>query len=194
MDHPGLNDGLVAGFVGGVTFLPEEFGGAQKQPGTHLPTHHVRPLVDQQRQVAVRFNPARKGRPDDRLRGRPDDVGLGEFARGNELGLACERILARLKTVMGDHRTFRRKPLGVLGFLFQIRERDEQRKIGVLVAGGLEAAVELLLDELPNSVAPWLDDHAATGFRIFGEVGCLDDLLIPFREVLGAGRGDGGLF
>ena len=63
-----------------------------------------------------------------------------------------------------------------------------------MVAGCLKAAVQLLLDQLPDTVAPRLDHHAAAGFRILGEVGGFDDLLIPLGEILGAGRGDGGLF
>ena len=34
------------GRVGRVAFLPEKFGGPQKQARTHFPTHNVCPLVD----------------------------------------------------------------------------------------------------------------------------------------------------
>ena len=44
---------LFASGMSRVAFLPKEFAGAQEQTGTHLPTHHVAPLVDQQRQVAI---------------------------------------------------------------------------------------------------------------------------------------------
>src|SRR5215831_2410028 len=40
---------LRLGRVGGVAFLPEEFGGAQEQPRPQLPAHDVRPLVELQR-------------------------------------------------------------------------------------------------------------------------------------------------
>ena len=35
--------------MGGVPFLPKEFGGAQKEPRAHLPADDVGPLVDEQR-------------------------------------------------------------------------------------------------------------------------------------------------
>jgi len=40
------------------------------------------------------------------------------------------------------HATFRRKPLDVLGFAHEQRLRDQQRKIGVLVAGVFKTPVE----------------------------------------------------
>ena len=53
--------GFLFGF-GGVgmsrmPFLPKELARSQKQAGTHFPTYHVGPLVNQHRQVAVRLNP-----------------------------------------------------------------------------------------------------------------------------------------
>ena len=140
VDHAGFLDRLLLGLVGGVAFLPEELGGAQEQARAHLPAHHVGPLVDQQRQVAVALDPAGEGRADDRLGGRADDVGLGQFAGGDHLGFAGLRVLDGLEPVVGDHRALGGEALGVLGFLFEVGERDEQREVGVLVAGGLEAA------------------------------------------------------
>ena len=43
--------------VRGVAFLPEELAGAQEQARAHLPAHHVGPLVDEQRQIAVALDP-----------------------------------------------------------------------------------------------------------------------------------------
>ena len=194
MDHAGFRDRFVLRFVGGVAFLPEKLRGAQKQAWPHFPTHHVRPLVNQKRQIAVRFDPARKRRADDRLRSRPDHVRLRQFAGGNHLGLARDRIFHGLESVVRDHGALGGEPFRVFRLFFQIGEGNQQREVGVLVARRLEAAVQLLLDQLPDAVAPWLDHHAAARFRILGEVGGFDDLLIPLGEILGAGRGDGGLF
>ncbi len=49
--------------------------------GTHLPAHHVRPLVDEQGKIAVGLHPAREGRTDDGLGGRADHVGLRQARR-----------------------------------------------------------------------------------------------------------------
>ena len=72
---------------------------------------------------------------------------------------------------MGDHRAFLGEALDVLGFLFEEAQRDEEREVGVLVAGGLEHAVQHALDVLPERVAPGLDDHAAAHGRGLGQVG-----------------------
>ena len=194
VDHLGLHDGLLPRLVGGVALLPEKFGGAEEQPRPHFPTHHVRPLIDQQRQIAVGLDPAGEGGTDDRLRGRPDHVGLGQLTGRDHFGFAGDGIFHHLQPVMRDHRALGSEALGVFRLLFQIGQRDEQREIGVLVARRFEAPVKLLLDELPDAISPWFDDHAAARFRVLRHVGGLDDLLVPLGEILGAGGADGGLF
>ncbi len=91
---------------------------------------------------------------------------------------------------MGDDGAFRRETLHVGRLLFQVADRDEEGEIGVLVSRRLEPDVELALDLLPETVAPGFDDHAAAHLRVFGEIGGTHDLLIPFGEILLAGRGD----
>ncbi len=56
----------------------------------------------------------------------------------------------------------------------------------------LEHPVELALHVFPDAVAPRLDDHAAAHVAVFGEVGGLDDLLVPLGEILVAAGIDGG--
>ena len=99
----------------------------------------------------------------------------------------------RFQPVVGDYGAFRGEAFGMLRFLFQIGDRNQEGEIGVRMAGVLEALVQVLLNEFPNGVAPWLDDHAAAHLGIFRHVGGLDDLLVPLGEILGAGRGDCGL-
>ncbi len=70
---------LRLGGVGGVALLPEELGGAQEEPGAHLPADHVAPLVDQQRQVAPALDPLGEHRVDDRLGGGPHHQRLLEL-------------------------------------------------------------------------------------------------------------------
>ena len=53
--------------MGSVSFLPEKLCCAQEQAGTHLPAHHVAPLVAQDWQVAVGFDPVLIGVPDNSL-------------------------------------------------------------------------------------------------------------------------------
>ena len=75
-------------------------------------------------------------------------------------------------------------------FLLQEAHRNEQREVGVLVPGLLEHRVEPPLHVLPDRVAPRLDDHAAADVGVLGQVGRLDDLLVPLGIVFGAGGGD----
>ena len=82
-----------------------------------------------------------------------------------------------------DHRHFLGEALDMLGFLFEIGKRDEQREIAIVVAGRLDPVVEQPLDAFPDAVAPWPDHHAPAHARFLGQIGLGDDGLIPGREV-----------
>ena len=165
--------------VGGVAFLPEEFRGAQEQPRAHLPAHHIGPLVDQHRQVAVALDPALEGVADDRLRRRPDDQRLLQF--GLRIGLQLAVDL--LQPVMGDDRHLLGEAFDVLGLPGDEAQGNEQREIAVLVAGFLDPPVERLLQQLPDAVAPRLDHHAAAHRRRLRQIRVADHVLVPFREI-----------
>ena len=124
---PGLLERLLLGRVGGVPLLPEELGGAQQHPRAQLPADDVRPLVDQQRQVAVGVDPLGEGAADDRLGGGADDQRLGQLG-----GRMQGSVLALLEPVVRDHRHLLGEALDVLGLLLEVAQRDEEREVGVL--------------------------------------------------------------
>ena len=158
--------------VRGVALLPEKLGGAQEHARAQLPADDVGPLVHQHRQVAIALDPLREEVADDGFRRRADDVRLFEFLAARD----------------GDHRELGREAFHVLGFLLQKALRDQQREIDVLMAGGLEAIVELALQDFPDGIAVGLDDHAAfDDFGRLGHVALEDDVLVPGSEVLAAG-------
>src|SRR5262249_42958004 len=72
-----------------------------------------------------------------------------------------ERLLERAAARLGHHGDLGREPLDELALLREHRRGHEQREVDVLVAGGLDAVVELALDRLPDRVAVRLDDHRA---------------------------------
>ena len=93
---------------------------------------------------------------------------------------------------MRDDGAFLREAFDVRGFLLQEGQRNEQREVGVLVAGRLEHLIQHPLHVLPQRVAPRLDHHASAHGRILGEVRGTDDLLIPLGVVVLTRRRDGG--
>src|SRR5262245_925904 len=109
--------------------------------------------------------------PDDRLARGPNDVRLRQFLPASPRDL-------------GD---FGGEALHVLGFLHQERLRDQQREVGVDVAGGLDALVESALNGLPQCVAGRLeDDAAAYDLGVIGQIGAWKDIQIPLRVILRA--------
>ena len=168
-----------------MPLLPQKLGRPQEQASPQLPTHHVGPLVDQNRQVAVRLDPLGIHRADDRLAGGPHNQRFVQLARRHQSALR-----PRLQPVMRDHRAFLGKAFDVLGFLFQETHRNEQGKVGVLMPRGLEHSVQHPLHVLPDPPAPRLDDHTAADGRVFRQVGCADHLLIPLGIIFLSRRAD----
>ena len=73
----------------GVPFLPEKLRRPQEHPRPQLPAHDIRPLVQQEGEVAIGRDPLRHHLADDRLRRRPDDERFWPlYERCEELGLA----------------------------------------------------------------------------------------------------------
>jgi hypothetical protein len=164
--HLGNRLGLVG--VRGVPLLPEELGGAQEHPRAQLPAHDVGPLVEQQRQIAVRADPLGHHLADDGLGRGPHD----------------ERFLELLAAGVGDHGELGCEALEVLGLAGQVALGDEQREVGVLVAGLFDATVELRLQQLPDAVPVGTDDHGALGWAPVDQLSLDDHLVVPGGEVL----------
>ena len=179
--------GLPLRGMGRMAFLPEKFGGPQKNPGAHLPADDIGPLIDDNRQIAIAFDPAGKGIADDRLRGGPDDQGFGQLpGRGQPLA-------GFFQAVMGDDGALLGKTFHVGRFLFQKAQGDENRKISVFDAPGLEHAIQSEANILPDAIAPGFNDHAAPDGRCFSHIRRPDDLLIPFGVIFRPRRRDSGL-
>ncbi len=159
---------VLLGGMRRVPLLPQELAGAQEEPGPQLPAHDVGPLVDQERQVAVALHPLGEEAVDHRLAGGADD----------------QRLFELLAAAVRDDGQLGGEAFHVLGFELQEGLGDEEREVGVLGPGLLDAPVELGLHELPDAVAPGPDDHGAAGGAVVRHLGAGDHLLVPAREVL----------
>jgi hypothetical protein len=62
---------------------------------------------------------------------------------------------------MGNDRHLLGEALHMFGLLREEAQGNEKRKIAVVIAERLDAAIQLRLDQLPDAVAPRLDDHTA---------------------------------
>src|ERR687891_2109406 len=131
--------------VRGVALLPKKLERAKEETCPHLPPHHVRPLVDEEWQVAIALHPLREHRVDDRLRRRSHD----------------EVFLELLPSSVRDDGRLRREALNVLRLLVQEALGNEEREVRVLMAGSLEHVIERALHALPNAVTRRTNHHAA---------------------------------
>ncbi len=176
--------GLGLGGVGRVALLPKKLGRAEEHAGPHLPTDDVGPLVNEDRQIAVRLHPFGVHGADDGFARRPDDQRLFQRCGGPQLSVGTG-----LQAVVRDDGTLFGKPLDVLGLFFQKAHGNEERKIGVFVPRLFEPAVEAVLHVLPDAPAPGPDHHATANGGKIGQVGRLDHLLVPLGIVfLASGR------
>ena len=72
----------------------------------------------------------------------------------------------------------------VVRLLLQQALWDEQREVGVDVAGRLDAGVESGLHVLPEGIAIGTDDHAAANRGVVRELSLEDDVRVPARVVV----------
>src|SRR5215469_16873003 len=98
--------------MSGMSLLPEEFRGTQKQCRAFLPAHDVVPLIDEQRQVTVALNPFREA---------ISNNSLARWANG-------QRLLQLFTAPTGNPGHFGRKTLYMLSLAFKKTARNEQRK------------------------------------------------------------------
>ena len=153
-----------------VTFLPQKFRRAQEQARSHLPSNDVAPLVDQQRQIAIRLDPIPVGVPDDGFRSWPHD----------------QRLFQLFTAGVRDNSNFRCEALDMLRFFMKKAFGNEQWKIRVLVACVLEHGVQCLLHLLPDRVSVGTNDHAALDRRVIRQFGCGNHVGIPSGKVFAA--------
>jgi hypothetical protein len=167
----GLFHSLLGRGMGGVPLLPEELRGAQEEPRAHLPAHDIGPLVDEDGQVT------------------PGAYPLGVHGVDNGLGGRAhhQRLLQLFAAAVRDHGQLRGETLHVLGLFAQVAFRDQEGEIGIDMAGGLEAAVQRLLDVFPQGIAVRPDDHASFDRRVIGQLGLQDDVGVPARIIFTAG-------
>ena len=169
-----------------MAFLPQKFAGPQEHSGAHFPAHDIRPLVDHHRQIAPALHPTRKGSADHGFRCWPNHQRFFQF------GIRINNqpaIFAFHQPMMRDNRHFLGKAFNMLGFLGEIAERNEQRKIAIFMAGRLDPLVHQILHPFPDAIAPRPHDHTATHTGFFGEIGFGNYLLVPSREIVSAGDG-----
>ena len=159
---------LFSRSVNRVTFLPQKFHGTKERSRRLLPTHYGAPLVVNLRQVTVGVHDVRIEIAEERLGRRT----------------YTHPFLQRLAAALGYPGNFRSKAFHVILFFIQEAFRDEHRKVAVLNAGFLEAAVKLFLNILPNCVSIWSNYHTSLDAGIIHKFRFLYDVRIPLGEIV----------
>ena len=163
----GLGLGLLGGLVDGVTLLPPELTGAQERAGGFLPADDAAPLVVQHGQVAVGVQHMAEMVAEHRLAG----------------GAHRKALLQRVAAAGGDPGDLGRKAVDQLALLLQQALGDEHGHGHVLMAGGLEAGVQIFLDVFPDGVAIGAQHNKALDAGILDQLGLRADVGVPLGEV-----------
>ena len=95
-------------------------------------------------QIAIALDPLCIGCADDGFGCRADDEGFFEFARGLQTA-----AWFGFEAMMGDDSAFLGESFDMFGFLFKETDRNEQREIGIDVAGRLESEIQLAVECFP---------------------------------------------
>ncbi len=133
-----------------------------------FPADDAVPLVHQHGQVAVGLDPLRPHVADDGFRCGTKDERLGEFFAAAD----------------GDDGEFGREAFDVMLFFFDEAFGNQQGERDVLVAGGLEASIQGLLNVFPERPAVGTHDHAAAHRSVVGELRLQHQLVVPLRKIL----------
>ncbi len=173
----GLRQSLFPRGMSRVPLLPQKLGRAKKQAGTHLPAHHVGPLITENRQIAIRVNPVLICVPDDSLRGGAHYELL--FEPGIRVDNDPLTVGIVLETIVGNHSALFGETLHMVRLLAEKRFGYEQREIGVFVPRLLEHLIESGLHLLPNSITVRLDNHTSAYGRIFRKARFNYQIIIP---------------
>lgn len=152
---------------GGVALLPQKLSGAQEGTGGFLPAHHGTPLVVNPGQIPVGVDVLGVEITEQRLRG----------------GAHAHALLQGLQAAVGHPGHLGGESLHVVLLLLQQALRDKQGHVHVLHARGLEPAVQLILDVLPDRVARGFDHHAALHAGVVAQLGLFHHIRIPLGEI-----------
>src|SRR5829696_5857609 len=151
-----------------MALLPQELGRTKKWAGHLLPAQHVAPLVYEDGQVAVALDPVPVKVADDALGGRADIKNLFE------LFASSYRYPGELGVEAFD----------VLGLFFEVALGDEEGEVGVLVAGYLEAPIQVALDAFPDREPVRTNSESPPYRPVICELGHPDQLQVPPARIL----------
>ena len=152
-----------------MSFLPQKFSRTQKHPGTHFPTHHISPLITQNRQIPIGLYPVFISIPDDGLRSRTNDILFFQFCCRIDNNSSSVRVI--FQAIMRHNSTFFCKPLDMIGFLREKRFGNQQREISIDMPCLFKHIVQLTLDLLPDRISVRLDHHTSSHYGLFGQTG-----------------------
>ena len=163
----GLSLRLGGSLVDGVAFLPPELAAAQEGTGGLFPAHHAAPLVVFHGKLAVAVQHA----------------GPVVAEHGLTGGTHGQTLFQLVGTAHCDPRHLRREAIDQFAFLLQQAFRDQHGHCHVLMAGGLEAGIHVLLDQLPDGLTIGAQDDETLHTGILHQL-CLDaDIGVPLCKV-----------
>ena len=156
-----------------MAFLPEELSRTKERTCRLLPAHNAAPLIVNLGKISVGMN----------------NIPVKIAEKSLRCGTHAELFLKRLKSALSYPCNLGCEALDMVLLFLKKRLGDEHGHINILNARFFKPLVELLLDELPDSISGGLDDHTSLNRRIVCKFRLDNDVCIPLREIL-THRGD----
>ena len=164
----GLSLSLGGSLVDGVAFLPPELAAAQEGAGGLFPADNAAPLVVLHGKLTVAVQHA----------------GPVVAEHGLTGGTHGQTLFQLVGTAHRDPRHLRREAIDQFAFLLQQAFRDQHGHCHVLMAGGLEAGIHVLLDQLPDGLTVGAQDDETLHAGVLHQLCLHADIGVPLCEVL----------
>ena len=143
-----------------MSLLPKELGSPQKKSGSLFPTHHVSPLVDQNREISVAIDPLR--------------IHVSNHCFGSWTN---DQWLFQLFTpAYGHHRTLWAESLNMLSFSVQELLWNQQWEVGIYMSRFFEHSVQPSLHRFPDRKSARANDHASLDRSVISQLSCFDNI------------------
>ena len=160
-----FNIGFFSCSMSRMSFLPEKFCTPEENSRSHLPSHHICPLIYKEWQITMWFNPISITISDNRFWSWSDNQLFLQFRlRIYDNPFA---IFIIFQPIVRHDRTFFGKSLYMVCFFTKKRFWDKKWEVGILMPGCLKHRIKHISNIFPDRVSIRFNHHTPSYRGVF---------------------------